>query len=188
MLYEQLKKIIIYHLIAGIVFSFVLFTAIALNKYEDSVLNGISKNMSIKTKIIKMRQARADMESEIKHMKSEIKYMESVLLSDFTSMAPEEFISMALDDIKANLLPWTQLRVGNIEEEDSEVYVSVEMTIPVYDYTTLLNYIGYLESLKFPYYTIKNVTMTKLQDQPEEVICDIRGILRMPILSKGIKE
>ncbi len=181
--YEQLKKIIIYHLIAGIVFSSVLFTAISLKKYEESLLDATSKNLSMKTKIIKLERARADMESEIKYMTSEIKYMESLLLSDFSESSPEKFIFMAIDDMKIKM-PWAEVKIADIKETNDEIYLPLDIRIPVYDYTTLLNYIGYLASLKFPYYTIKNFTIIKSQQPPEDVICDIKGMLRMPIMHK----
>lgn len=176
MFYKQLKKNIIYYLIAGIVFSLFLFTAIILNKYEKHISDEINKTISVKIKIIEMNHKRADMESEIK-------YIESSLPSDFNKKAPQEFIFMALDDIKMTL-PWSEVGTANtIEEKDSELSLSVNIKVPVYNYTTLLNYIGYLESLKFPYYTIENVTITKLQQPPENVTCNIKGILRMPITS-----
>lgn len=185
MLYEQLKKNIIYQLLAGIVFSSLLFTAIVLNKYEDSIPDEISRNRVMKTKIVRIKQARAHMESEIKYMQSQIKYVEGLLLTDFiTDSAPEDFIFMGLDDIKTKLPPWSELKTGDIEEKEREINISVEIVMPVYDYTALLNYIGYLESLKFPYYTIERINIKKLPEEPGDVICNIKGILRMPILPK----
>lgn len=172
----KLYKIIIYHLIAGIVLSLVLFTAISLKKYEENLLDATSRNLSIKTKIIKM-------ESEIKYMASEKEYMEILLLSDFSKSSPEKFILMAIDDMKIKM-PWAEMNIADIKETNDEIYLPLDIRIPVYDYTTLLNYIGYLASLKFPYYTIENFTIIKSQQPPEDVICNIKGMLRIPIMHK----
>jgi ferredoxin-fold anticodon binding domain-containing protein len=182
-LYKQLRKIIIYHLIAGIVFSLVLFTAISLKKYEESLLDVTSRNLSMKTKIIELERVRADMESEIKYMESEKEYMEILLLSDFSKSSPEKFILLAIDDMKIKM-PWAEMSIADIKEIDDEIYLSLDIRIPVYDYTTLLNYIGYLATLKFPFYTIENFTIIKSQQPPEDVICNIKGMLRIPIMHK----
>ncbi len=181
--YKQLKKIIIYHLIAGIIFSSVLFTAISLEKYEENLLDATSRNLSMKATIIKLDRVSADMESEIKYMESEKEYMEILLLSDFSKSSPEKFIFMAIDDMKIKM-PWAEMSIADIKEIDDEIYLSLDIRIPVYNYTTLLNYIGYLASLKFPYYTIENFTIIKLPQPPEDVICNIKGKLRIPIMHK----
>ncbi len=181
--YKQLKKYIIYHLIAGIVFSLVLFTTISLKKYGESLLDVASRNLSMKTKIVELERVRTDMESAIKYMASEKKYMDSLLLSDFSKSSPEKFILMAIDDIKTKM-PWADVKIADINETNDEISLPLDITIPVYDYPTLLNNIGYLASLKFPYYTIEKFSIIKSLQPPESVTCNIKGILRIPITHK----
>lgn len=174
MIYRELKKIIIYHLITGIIFSIILLSVLMLNKYGNSLADTVSRFELIKTNTLKMKHSTADIESRIKHI-------ESLLPADFYTRSPRELIFLTLDDIKT-ALKRSEVTVTNFDERMDMVSLPVSIKIPTDSYAMLINNIGYLQSLKFPYYTITSIAITKSQDTPE-VVCTIDGFLRMPAIT-----
>ncbi len=143
MIYRELKKIIIYHLVTGIIFSIILLSVLMLNKYGNSMVDAVSRLELIKTNTLKMKHSAVDIESRIKHI-------ESLLPDDFYTRSLHELIFLALDDIKT-ALKRSEVTVTNFDEKMGTVSLPVSIKIPTDSYAMLINNIGYLQSLKFPY-------------------------------------
>jgi len=174
MIYRELKKIIIYHLVTGIIFSIILLSVLMLNKYGNSMVDTISRLELIKTNTLKMKHSAADIESGIRHI-------ESLLPDDLYTRSPQELIFLALDDIKT-ALKRSEVTVTNFDEKMGTVSLPVSIKIPTDSYAMLINNIGYLQSLKFPYYTITSIAITKSQGM-SGFICAIDGFLKMPVIT-----
>lgn len=174
MIYRELKKIIIYHLVTGIIFSIILLSVLMLNKYENSMVDTVSRFELIKTNTLKMKHSAEDIESGIRHI-------ESLLPDDLYTRSLQELIFLALDDIKT-AFKRSEVTVTNFDEKMGTVSLPISIKIPTDSYAMLINNIGYLQSLKFPYYTIRSIVITKSQVMPE-FICTIDGFLKMPVIT-----
>lgn len=179
MIYRELKKIIIYHLITGIIFSIILLFVLMLNKYGNSLADTVSRFELIKTNTLKMKHSAADIELRIKHI-------ESLLPADFYTRSPHELIFLALDGIKTTI-KGAEITVTNFDERGGEIIIPVNISIPVDSYLQMVNNIGYVQSLNFPFFAIRNIVIEKATGKPSDVIiCNIEGSLRMP--ANGVKK
>lgn len=175
MIYTGLKKTVTFHLISGIILSAIVISVISLSRYENSLLDAISKFELIKTNILKMRQAIANMDSTVRKVNS-------LLPSGYYSKSHRELMLLALDDIKTSF-KGSEITVTNFDEKAGEISLPVGIKIPVDDYVILVNKIGYLQSMKFPQFIIKNILIERGTGALGAVIviCNIEGSLRMPV-------
>lgn len=169
--YKELKKPVAIHLIAGIVLSTVIIFVIVLAKYEKTLLDTISKFELIKINSSKMKQAAADMDSAMKRVNSQ-------LPPYYYSKSHKEIILLALDEIKTTIKS-ADITVTNFDDKTGGIILPVNISTTVTDYTQLVNNIGYLQSLNFPYFAIKNILIEKMLEK-SVIICKIDGSLRMP--------
>lgn len=171
MIYSELERTITRHLVAGITLSVIIFSVIALGKYKNSLLDATSRSELIRINALKMK------ENTI-HMDSVIKRMNSLLPHDYYSKSHRELLLLALDNIKMTI-KGSVITVTNFDEKADEITLPVNISIPVDDYVSLVNNIGYLQSMRFPHFVIKNVVMERAADSGT-IICRIDGLLKMP--------
>jgi len=72
------------------------------------------------------------------------------------------------------------ITVTNFADKAGEITLPVNIRIPVDDYAVLVNNIGYLQSLNFPYLAVNNIVIVKVGGPSGAIICKIDGSLRMP--------
>ncbi|GAB4416307.1 MAG: hypothetical protein OHK0032_12380 [Thermodesulfovibrionales bacterium] len=173
MIYAELRKTVIHHLIAGAVLSATIIFAIVLNRYESSLLDAIGRFELIRINTIRLKQSAAEMDSAMKRITS-------MLPPDYASKTHRELILLSLDDIKMTL-KGGEITVTNFEDKAGELSLQVNIKIPVDNYTVLVNRVGYLQSLRFPHFAIKNVTIEKAADKEGAIISRIEGSLKMPV-------
>lgn len=174
MIYAQLKKTIIYHLISGIALSGVIIALFLLHKYENNLFDAIGKFQLIRINAFKMKQAMADMDSVMNSINT-------VLPSGYSSKTHRELLLFALDDIKMTF-KGSEIAVTHFDEKEGELLLPVNISFSFDDYSTALKRIGYLQSMKIPQFKIKKVVIDSGSDkQANVVICKIEGFLKMPI-------
>lgn len=178
MISAELKRAAIYHLISGTILSMTILLAIVLNKYEKSLLDTIGRFEHIQMNTIKLHQFSADADLIMRRIND-------MLPADYASRTHREILLLALDDIKM-AFSGSSIIVTNFEEKAGELSLPVSIKFPVNDYTLLVNKIGYLQSLKFPYFTVKSLTIEKATDK-EAIISTIEGALKMPVERIRIK-
>ncbi len=172
MIYTGLKKTVTFHLIAGIILSAIIISVISLSRYENSLLDAVSKVELIKTNTLRMKQAAANMDSTIKKINS-------LLPNDYYSKSPRELLLLALDDIKTSF-KGSEITVTNFDEKAGEISLPVSIKIPVDDYVMLVNMVVALQSMKIPQFAIKNIVVERRTDARGAIIINIEGLLRMP--------
>lgn len=174
MIYAQLKKTIIYHLISGITLSAVIITLFLLSKYENNLFDTIGKFQHIKINAFKMKQAMADMDSVMNRINT-------VLPSEYSSKSHRELLLFALDDIKMTF-KGSEIAVTHFNEKEGELFLPVNISFSLDDYSTVIKRIGYLQSMKIPQFKIKHVGIDSGVDKQTNVAkCIIEGSLRMPL-------
>ncbi|HCC68604.1 MAG TPA: hypothetical protein DEP99_01820 [Nitrospiraceae bacterium] len=173
MIYSALKKTIIFYLIAGIILSITIVSAVVLTKYENSLLDAIRKFEHVRINALKMKQASMDIDSVIKEINN-------LLPPHYYSKSPKESILSALDAIKMTI-KGVNITITSFAEKEGEITlpVNINFSIPLDDYEVLVNNIGYLQSLNFPHFTINNIVIARAGQPPGAIICKIDGLLRM---------
>jgi hypothetical protein len=71
--------------------------------------------------------------------------------------------------------------VTNIEDKGNEIQLPVNIKGPLRDYTTMVNQVGYLQSLKFPFFAINGIKISKSDVQAKSLTTfEIAGVLKFP--------
>lgn len=174
MIYNYLNKALKYYLIAGIALCLVIIAILLLGKYEKSLSAAVTKQENIRINIVKIEQA-------IKDMDSTVKKIDALLPTDYSSRSHRELLLLVLDDFK-KIFKRSEITVMRFEEKEGELFLPVNIKFPIDDYSILLQNIGYLQSMKAPHFTIKQLSIEETVDkQANVVICVIEGLLKMPV-------
>ncbi|MFN3479875.1 MAG: hypothetical protein ACK415_05770 [Thermodesulfovibrionales bacterium] len=173
MIYTELRKAVTHHLIAGAIISATIFFAGVLSRYESSLLDAIGKFELIQINTAKLNQSTAEIDS----VKKKITAM---LPPNYASKTHRELILLTLDDIKMTL-KGSEITVTDFDNKAGDLSLQVNIKIPVDNYAALVNRIGYLQSLRFPHFAIKNMTIEKASDKEGVIISKIEGLLKMPL-------
>lgn len=173
MIYAELRKTVTHHLIAGAILSVTIIFATVLDRYESSLLDAIGRFELIRINTVRLKQSAVEIDS----VKKKIAAM---LPPDYASKTHRELILLALDDIKMTF-KGSEITVTNFEDKAGELSLPVNIKIPVDNYTVLVKRIGYLQSLRFPHFVIKNMTIEKASDKEGVIVSKIEGLLKMPL-------
>jgi len=173
MIYSELKRTVTLHLIAGITLGIIIVSVTLLTKYEYSLLDTIRKFELIRINALRMKQTAMDIDSVIKGINN-------LLPPYYYSKSHKEGILLALDDIKMNI-KGANITITDFAPKEGEITLPLNISIPVDDYAVLVNNVGYLQSLNFPYLAINNIVIAKAGGPSGAIIiCKIDGSLRMP--------
>jgi len=172
MIYSELKRTVTLHLIAGITLGIIIVSVTLLTKYEYSLLDTIRKFELIRINALRMKQTAMDIDSVIKGINN-------LLPPYYYSKSHKEGILLALDDIKMNI-KGANITITDFAPKEGEITLPLNISIPVDDYAVLVNNIGYLQSLNFPYLAVNNIVIVKAGGPSGAIICKIDGSLRMP--------
>jgi hypothetical protein len=167
---KRLKRLVFYYIVSGLFFIMLMSGSIVLKKYNESASNTLNKLHSVKANLMKMENAIKDMDAEI----SEIK---KIIPHDFRMRTPEEFIFIGLDELKSKIKE-AEIAVTNMEYKGEEVNLPVTIKAALKDYVSFVNNIGYLQSMRFPFFSISHISISKSQDKTQ-VLYEIKGNLRM---------
>ena len=174
---DKLKRLLVYYTISGLFFAVVLSAVILVEKFRGPVYETADKLQRVKTDLIRMKGAAADMDSVIRDLKTQ-------LPQDFGSRLPEGQVLIRLDDIRRRI-KGAEIIVKNFEEKGDELDLPVNIKAKMDDYTIFVNNIGYLQSLSFPYFRINNIIISQSSGKgPPAVIYDIEGMFSMPLLNR----
>jgi len=165
----RLTRARLYYMMAGLVFVMVAASIILCVKYTDSLAVTVNTLQKVRLNLIHMRDASRTVESALYGIKT-------VLPPRMLSSTPEEMLLEGLDDLKLRLKD-AGITLPNMERKSDEISLPVQIKLGTRDYTDLVNTIGYLQSLQFPFFGITNISLSQ---GPDKVLCEIKGSLRMP--------
>ncbi|MBM4272155.1 MAG: hypothetical protein FJ139_08385 [Deltaproteobacteria bacterium] len=145
--------------------------AILSNKYISSLSATLGQFQNLKVNSVKMKDATRDMEA---------------ILSQTRSLAPsyhrpeemEGSLLTTLDSIKSRM-KGADISITHFEKKGSEISIPVVITGTIRDYTEFVNFIGYLQSLRFPFFFTSDILISgRSGDTGEVVDFKINGILK----------
>ncbi|MBP1746235.1 MAG: hypothetical protein H6Q54_850 [Deltaproteobacteria bacterium] len=176
-----IRKLLFIFGLSGILLLATLSGAIVMKKYVESLYATLDRLQEFNIQYIKVRAAIDDIE------KSSIR-LESMLPGDSSGRSKEEHMLMALDDLKSRAGS-SEIVVSNIEDKGIDLQLAVTIRAPMKDYTSLVNFVGYLQSLKFPFFGIAGMKIQRNDDPNARVTSfEIKGALKFPKTTLGAQE
>jgi hypothetical protein len=167
------RKLFVTYGLSGIMLVLALSGAILTKKYTDSLYATFDRLQEFNVQYIKVRAAVDDIEKSTARFKT-------LLPQDSSRRSVEEIMLMTLDDIKAKAGA-AEIAVTNIEDKGIDIQLPVTIRSPLKDYTSFVNYIGYLQSLKFPFFGLTGVKIQKSEDTTSSAASfEIKGFLKYP--------
>jgi hypothetical protein len=107
---------------------------------------------------------------------------------DSSEQSKEEHMLMALDDLKSKAGS-SEIAVANIEDKGADLQLAVTVRAPMKDYTSFVNFVGYLQSLKFPFFGITGIKMHRSDDTKTSATSfEIKGALKFPKKTQDTQE
>lgn len=161
-----MKRLFICYAISGLLFVIILSGAVALNGYKTSVLDTLNKLHTVRANL-------AIMEGAINDMDITISEAERAIPHDLKIKTPERLIFTALDKLKARMY-LAEIRVSPIVINEVKVSLPVVIRAEMKNYTALVNNVGYLEALRFPFFSIDDISISRNE---ELISYEIRGRL-----------
>ncbi len=155
--------------------------AILMKKYVDSLYATLDKLQEFNIKYIKVRSATDDIEKSLLRLKS-------LLSVDFAEQSIEEHMLMTLDDLKTKAGS-SEIVVANIEDKGADLQLPLTVRSPLKDYSSFVNFVGYLQSLKFPFFGITGIKIQRSDDPAASVTSfELKGALKFPKAMSGVQE
>lgn len=174
------KRLFVYGL-SGIIMLITLSGAMAMKKYVESLYATLDKLQEFNIQYIKVRASVDDIEKSLTRLKS-------MLPRDFSGQSKQEYMLMALDDLKSKAGS-SEITVANIEDKGADLQLSVVIRAPLKDYTSFVNFVGYLQSLKFPFFSITDIKIQRSDDQTASATSfELKGALKFPKTTSGVQE
>ena len=153
----------------------------AMKKYIESLYATLDKLQEFNIQYIKVRASVDDIEKSLTRLKS-------MMPRDFSGQSKQEYMLMALDDLKSKAGS-SEITVANIEDKGADLQLSVVIRAPLKDYTSFVNFVGYLQSLKFPFFGITEINIKRSDDQTTSATSfEIKGALKFPKTTSGVQE
>ena len=174
------KLLLVYGLTGGIML-ITLSGAILMKKYVDSLYATLDKLQEFNIKYIKVRSATDDIEKSLLRLKS-------LLSVDFAEQSIEEHMLITLDDLKTKAGS-SEIVVANIEDKGADLQLPLTVRSPLKDYSSFVNFVGYLQSLKFPFFGITGIKIQRSDDPAASVTSfELKGALKFPKAMSGVQE
>lgn len=170
---KQLKTPLLCYLISGLLLAFVIIFSITIKKHNSSLQETLGKFSRIKINLIRMEAATTDMDLLLSRIKNYIPL-------DFKERSSQEKIFIALDSLKSRMQK-AKIAILNIEDGGDVISLPVNITGKSNSYSDFVNTIGYMMSLKFPFYEINNIILSENKEKESAGFSyEISGKLHSP--------
>lgn len=177
----RLRKLFVTYGLSLIILILALSGSILMKKYTDSLYATFDRLQEFNVQYIKVRAAIDDIEKSTERLKA-------LLPQSGSGPSIEEHILATLDDLKTKAGA-AEVAVTNIENKGADLQLSVTIRSPLKEYTSLVNFVGYLQSLKFPFFGITGIKIQKSEDTTSSVTSfEIKGALKYPKTSPPAQE
>ncbi len=161
------------YLAAGLAFTIILLSVLLCNKYGDSIAATVDVLQKARLNLMNVRDVGRAVDSALSGIKA-------ALPSNMPSGTPEELLFAGLDDLKSRMRD-AEITVENAEQRGDEISLPVQIKSGIRNYTDFVNTVGYLQSLRFPFFSITNISVAQVQEKEwTSVHYEIKGALRMP--------
>ena len=167
--------------LTGVIMLITLSGAILMKKYVDSLYATLDRLQEFNIKYIKVRSATDDIEKSLIRLRS-------LMSVDSAEQSKEERMLMALDDLKTKAGS-SEIKVANIEDKGADLQLPLTVRSPLKDYTSFVNFVGYLQSLKFPFFCITGIKIQRSDDPAASATSfELKGALKFPKAIPGFQE
>ena len=178
---ERLRKLYFIYGLSVIILLVTLSGAILIKKYTDSLYATLDRLQEFNVQYIKVLGANHDIDRSLTSLKA-------MMPQGPSSQSGEEHMLVALDDLKLKAGS-AEIVVTNIEDKGAELQLSVVIRGPLKDYTSMVNFIGYLQSLKFPFYAISGAKIQRSEEPTSSsLLFEIKGMLKYPKIGTPARE
>ena len=177
----RLRKLYFIYGLSVIILLVTLSGAILIKKYTDSLYATLDRLQEFNVQYIKVLGANHDIDRSLTSLKA-------MMPQGPSSQSGEEHMFMALDDLKLKAGS-AEIVVTNIEDKGAELQLSVVIRGPLKDYTSMVNFIGYLQSLKFPFFAISGAKIQRSEEPTSSsLLFEIKGMLKYPKIGTPARE
>ena len=171
---KKLKPFFVSYLIALTVFLILLSGAVLSARYTASLDETLSKFQVLRINLIKIRNV-------VEDMKGTLIDAAKLISPGVSKESSATRMYVGLDTLRTNVGK-AQITVAAIEDKGNELTMPVTITGPVVDYPAFLSSLGRLQSMRFPFFAITNLTMARniVGDGGATFSFEIRGVLSTP--------
>jgi len=161
------------YVIAGMICLFFVTAGSILNKYTRSLYETSDKFQEFSVKYFNILSAITDIERTSMTIKG-------LIPGEFETRSPEEFLLTGLDEVKS-IFGNAEVTITNIETKSNEVQLPVTIKAVLKDYTLFTNQVGYLQSMKFPFFAINSIKIARPAEKGlSPTTVEISGLLKCP--------
>ena len=168
--FDYLRNKFPLYLISGVIFAVLVFTSVLVNRYDRHLYDVLYDMKS-------MRLNKDLINEQVRDLDSILDYFESNYKMDISDISPERQILSTLDHIKSRL-PDAHITVASFEKKKGNLQLPLNIQLNVNSYRSLVNSIGYIESLGIPDYKIERLQIS--EGQLSGLVLMLSGALSMP--------
>lgn len=168
---RELNKPLLYHAALGSLFAFLLFAAMLLSGYRDSLVKAEDSLLRIRRNLVSMKAAGDD-------LKGKKTLVKGVVPAGYRSRSNRALMLVSVENARETI-PGAKLTVTDFVEQNGELILPVAIEFPVYDYYGALKAVGYLEGMGLPYFSPTGLTIIRAEGT-DDVRGRIEGSFRMP--------
>jgi hypothetical protein len=171
---KKLKPFFISYVIALAVFLLLLSSAVLCTRYATSLDETLGKFQIVKVNLAKIRNVTGD-------VKATLIDAAKLISPGVSKESSATHMYMGLDALRSRVGK-AQITAAAIEDKGSELAMPVTITGPIVDYPAFLNSVGSLQSMRFPFFAVTNLIMTRniAGDGGAPFSFEIRGVLSTP--------
>ncbi|MBZ0155961.1 MAG: hypothetical protein K8I29_07065 [Alphaproteobacteria bacterium] len=170
---SRLKRVFALYCASAVAFAVVLAGGIAAKKNGDSLSATLSVLRQAKGNLVRTSEA-------VQEMRGAIAEIKSFVPPEFDPLKAEALILTGIDALKSKIRD-AEISIASFETGGEEVLLPVTIRAAMRDYPSLVNTVGYLQSLRFPFFSIATLSLSQVTDKEKTaVIYEIKGVMRTP--------
>jgi hypothetical protein len=188
---RKLKRLFISYIVVSVIFLAVIVLCIVVREYVDSLNETLKGLQNFRTNIARIKDTTIDMQHSVETINTTIS-------PDYFSNSSEKQLLMGLDTLKTTMKN-DAVMVTEFLYTDAEISLPVTVRGVMSSYSSLVNDIGKLQFLKFPFFSIKGITMKKGETiqvvketneigERKATVYEINGELKLPKSNETAKE
>jgi len=169
---RKVKKLLILYITSALCCTLIFCGGILADKYASSLLTSYDLFQSIKVKKVNMKEA-------IKNIDLAILQVRAEMPSGMSAETTEADVLLTLDILKSRLKS-SSISIDALEKKEDDIILPVTIRGALSDYQKFMHDLGYLQSLTFPFFVIRSLSLDKLEREKKEIVVfEIKGTLTM---------
>ncbi|MFO0752387.1 MAG: hypothetical protein U0411_03560 [Thermodesulfovibrionales bacterium] len=172
-MHNRLKGVFLLYCASAAVFGAVLAGGIAAKKHADSLSATLAALRQAQANLVRTKQA-------VEGMRGAIAEIKSAVPPGFDAATAETLLLTGLDALKSRMRD-AEIAIGSFDSSGEELFVPVTLRATMKDYAALVNTVGYLQSLRFPFVTITALSLSPANEKEKSVVVyEMKGFMKTP--------